>query len=542
MVNPEIPSVRKIVASQIVAVTVYSDKALVTRRSIVSLTGQEKELVITPLPDIVETESVRVSGKGKVTVRLLEVKCDRIFSSEPVAAKVAHLTQQIQQLEAEWQHLQAQVDALALQSSFIQGLRQKTEEQFSISLARKNLNLSETLDFVNFLGSQYTEYAIATAECKSRQQQLDKQLQVLRQQLQTIQTPHPKESLSLSVGIEPAGAGEFELEVSYLISRASWTPLYDLRVNSTSNVVSLGYLAEVTQSTGEDWLGVALTLSTAKPGLGTLPPKLEPWYIDVPIPRQYGYVMTAAPMRARNQLGAAEADTAMPSPVPGSGEVQADIVAETVVAEVSREGSIVTFKLSSNGNIPSDSTPHKTTIFNDDFPCSFNYIAMPRLVSFAYLQAKVKNSSEGATLLPGKANIYREDIFVGTTQIANIAPGQEFNVNLGIDEGLKIERELVERQVDKKLIGSNRRITYAYRLIITNLLNQPANLKLTEQLPVSRNEQIKVRLTRTHPQIQLGEMGMLEWDMMISAQGKQEIYYQFIVEHPPQVTVMGLDV
>lgn len=542
MVNPEIPSVRKIVASQIVAVTVYSDKALVTRRGIVSLTGQEKELVITPLPDIVETESVRVSGQGKVGVRLLEVKCDRMFSTEPVAAKVAQLTQQIQQLEAEWQHLQAQIDALALQSSFLQGLREKTEEQFSISLARKNLNLSETLDFLNFIGSQYGEYAIATTECKTRQQQLDKQLQALRQQLQTIQTPHPKESLSLSVGIEPAGAGEFELEVSYLVSRASWTPLYDVRVSSTSNVVNLGYLAEVTQSTGEDWLGVALTLSTAKPGLGTLPPKLEPWYIDVPISRQYGYVMTAAPMRARNQLGAAEVETAMPSPAAGSAEVKEDIAAETVVAEVSREGSVVTFKLSSSGNIPSDGTPHKTTIFHDDFPCTFNYIAMPRLVSFAYLQAKVKNSSEGATLLPGKANIYRDNIFVGSTQLENIAPGQEFNVNLGIDEGLKIERELVERQVDKKLIGNNRRITYAYRLLITNLLNQPANLKLTEQLPVSRNEQIKVRLTRSNPQIQLGEMGILEWDVMIPAQGKQEIYYQFMVEHPPQLTVVGLDV
>lgn len=542
MENPEIPSVRKIVASQIVAVTVYSDKALVTRRGIVSLTGQEKELVITPLPDIVETESVRVSGQGKVGVRLLEVKCDRMFSTEPVAAKVAQLTQQIQQLEAEWQHLQAQIDALALQSSFLQGLREKTEEQFSISLARKNLNLSETLDFLNFIGSQYGEYAIATTECKTRQQQLDKQLQALRQQLQTIQTPHPKESLSLSVGIEPAGAGEFELEVSYLVSRASWTPLYDVRVSSTSNVVNLGYLAEVTQSTGEDWLGVALTLSTAKPGLGTLPPKLEPWYIDVPISRQYGYVMTAAPMRARNQLGAAEVETAMPSPAAGSAEVKEDIAAETVVAEVSREGSVVTFKLSSSGNIPSDGTPHKTTIFHDDFPCTFNYIAMPRLVSFAYLQAKVKNSSEGATLLPGKANIYRDNIFVGSTQLENIAPGQEFNVNLGIDEGLKIERELVERQVDKKLIGNNRRITYAYRLLITNLLNQPANLKLTEQLPVSRNEQIKVRLTRSNPQIQLGEMGILEWDVMIPAQGKQEIYYQFMVEHPPQLTVVGLDV
>jgi uncharacterized protein (TIGR02231 family) len=81
------------------------------------------------------------------------------------------------------------------------------------------------------------------------------------------------------------------------------------------------------------------------------------------------------------------------------------------------------------------------------------------------------------TLLPGKANIFRDNIFVGTTQLENIAPGQEFKLNLGIDEGLKIERDLVERQVDKKLIGNQRRITYSYRLIITNLLNSRSKFK-----------------------------------------------------------------
>ncbi|MHC5830784.1 MAG: DUF4139 domain-containing protein, partial [Nostoc sp.] len=68
--------------------------------------------------------------------------------------------------------------------------------------------------------------------------------------------------------------------------RASWTPLYDLRFSTTSDIVHLSYLAEITQSSGEDWIGANLTLSTAKPGLGTLPPKLEPWYIDAPLPQR----------------------------------------------------------------------------------------------------------------------------------------------------------------------------------------------------------------------------------------------------------------
>jgi uncharacterized protein (TIGR02231 family) len=152
------------------------------------------------------------------------------------------------------------------------------------------------------------------------------------------------------------------------------------------------------------------------------------------------------------------------------------------------------------------------------------------------------NPLTGATLLPGKANIFRDNTFVGTVQLENVSPGQEYKLNLGIDEGLKIERELVERQVDKKLIGNQRRTSYAYRLTVTNLRQVQVHLTLQEQLPVSRNEQIKVRLTLTNPKIVAGEMGLLEWIMSLPPQAKQELYYQFVVEHPPDLTVIGLDI
>ena len=82
------------------------------------------------------------------------------------------------------------------------------------------------------------------------------------------------------------------------------------------------------------------------------------------------------------------------------------------------------------------------------------------------MQAIVTNPMTGATLLPGQANIFRDNTFVGTMQLENVSPGEQFKLNLGIDEGLKIERQLVERQVDKKLIGNQRRTSYGYRLIV----------------------------------------------------------------------------
>jgi uncharacterized protein (TIGR02231 family) len=539
------------IETQITAVTVYTDRALVTRQGQIQLEGTERQLKISNLPTTLDPASVRVSGKGSVAVKLQGVTTDRQYTTEPVAERIAQLTAQLDGLGAEKRRLQAQIDTTKLQSNFIQGLREKTQESFSRSLARQQIGLADAQNFLDFIGTKTTEYAFAGEDLRQQQQQIDKQLQSLRLQLQEVETPYSKESFEITVAIsilegyanEPSGAGNFQLELSYVVDRAYWTPLYDLRVQSTSKNIQLDYLAEICQTTGEDWANVSLTLSTAKPGLGTLPPKLDPWYLDL-----------AAPMMLRQRSMAAgtarmmEVAPAAPMSVGASfdrsqvAEEPIEYLAETVVAEMSQQGSVVTFQLGGGGNIPSDGNPHKATIFNDNFPCQFEYIAMPRLVSFAYLQATAKNRNDGATLLPGKANIFRDDVFVGTSNLENTAPGQEIKLNLGIDEGIKIDRELSERQVDKTFLAGNRRITYAYRLKITNLLNSINHIQINDQIPHSRTEQIKIKLLKITPQIQPGELGRLVWELDLPANSKTEINYQFSIEHPEGVRVQGLDV
>jgi uncharacterized protein (TIGR02231 family) len=526
--------------TEITAVTVYTDRALVTRQGKIDLTGTERKLIVSNLPTTLDPESVRVGGKGSVGVKLQGVTVDRQYTTEPVADRIAQLTAQIEQLGANKRHLQAQIDTIKLQANFIQGLREKTQESFSRSLARQQIGLEDTQNFLDFIGTKTTEYAFAGEDLRQQQQQIDKQLQSLRFQLEEVETPYSKESFEITVAIEPAGAGEFQLELSYVVDRAYWTPLYDLRVQSTSKTIQLNYLAEIVQTTGEDWANVNLILSTAKPGLGTLPPKLDPWYIDIPAPMMMRQRSMASKSAQMMEISAAAPMMAMA--VDRMEEPTIEYTAETVVAEVSQQGSVVTFQLGGGGNIPSDGNPHKATIFNDNFGCQFEYIAMPRLVSFAYLQAKAKNRPDGATLLPGKANIFRDDVFVGTSNLENIAPGQEFKLNLGIDEGIKIDRELSERQVDKTFLSGNRRTTYAYRLTVTNLLNAATHIQINDQIPHSRNEQLKVKLIKIIPQIQPGELGRLAWELDLPANGKTELNYQFSIEHPEHIQVQGLDV
>ena len=551
MTDSEMPNLDSIktIDTRICEVTVYTDRALVTRRGTVALTGNERELAIASLPTTLDTESVRATGAGTVAVRLLGVRSHTVFSSEPVGDRTAELTQQIQELETQKRAIDDQIASRKIQLKFFENLSEKSVGSFASSIAKQQIGLNETGELVNFLGSNYKKYVSAIALYERQQREIDKQIKALNQQLGQVKTPHSEQSFNIIVAIEPSGSGNFELEVSYVVMQARWTPLYDLRVNTTNNQINLNYLAEVNQNTGEDWTGVALTLSTAKPGLGTLPPKLEPWYIDV-----------LYPQRSRSKGRSQKAELEQPPSVSSDYDVDvndmffegvagatpdmalAPIQAETATAKVSREGGTVSFQVGGNTNIPSDGTPQKVTIFSENYPFKPEYIAVPRLVSFAYLQAVVVNPLTGATLLPGKANIFRDNTFVGTVQLENVSPGQEYKVNLGIDERLKIERELVERQVDKKLIGQQRRMSYAYRLNVTNLHQVQVHLTLKEQLPVSRNEQIKVRLTLTNPKIVAGEMGLLEWIMSLQPQAKQELYYQFVVEHPPDLTVIGLDI
>ncbi|MEG3955767.1 mucoidy inhibitor MuiA family protein [Microcoleus sp. herbarium2] len=548
MTDSEMPNLDSIktLDTRICEVTVYTDRALVTRRGTVTLTGNERELAIASLPTTLDTESVRATGAGTVAVRLLGVRSETVFSTEPVGDRTAELTQQIQELETQKRAINDQIASRKIQLKFFEILSEKSVGSFASSIAKQQIGLNETGEFVNFLGSNYKKYVSAIGLYERQQREIDKQIKALNQQLGQVKTPHSEQSFNIIVAIEPSGTGNFELEVSYVVMRARWTPLYDLRVNTTNNQINLSYLAEVNQNTGEDWTGVALTLSTAKPGMGTLPPKLEPWFIDT-LHSTVKYRNTEPIARYGQALSDPDGDVGfqgIPSSFAGTtiDTASQPTEAETATAKVSREGGTVSFQVGGNTKIPSDGTPHKVMVFRENYPFKPEYIAVPRLVSFAYLQAVVVNPLTGATLLPGKANIFRDNTFVGTVPLENVSPGQEYKVNLGIDERLKIERELVERQVDKKLIGQQRRMSYAYRLNVTNLHQVQVHLTLKEQLPVSRNEQIKVRLTLTNPKIVAGEMGLLEWIMSLQPQAKQELYYQFVVEHPPDLAVIGLDI
>src|SRR5258708_17423102 len=60
-------------------------------------------------------------------------------------------------------------------------------------------------------------------------------------------------------------------------------------------MITLQYRASISQETGEDWKGIALTLSTASPLVGSEIPKLGPWTIGT----QFPIIPPLTPLHAR---------------------------------------------------------------------------------------------------------------------------------------------------------------------------------------------------------------------------------------------------
>ena len=83
----------------ITAVTVYLDRARVTRTGQLHAEPGQYRLEITELPLTLSPDSVRVSGRGTARARLSGVNVRRAFYTETPAASVAELERRIKEIK-----------------------------------------------------------------------------------------------------------------------------------------------------------------------------------------------------------------------------------------------------------------------------------------------------------------------------------------------------------------------------------------------------------------------------------------------------------
>ncbi len=520
-----------------VAVTVFPDRARVTRAGATSLAVGIQRLEVRDLPLALLPESVRASGSGAARARLLGVSTRREHFAETPAEAVRDLERRIQDLEDADADQAARAGVVEKEQRYLDGLAAQSE-MFARGLALRNRTAEEQAAIFDFISGRsralQTELLAIARERRERGKELDR----LRRELKAMQSARPRQRLVAVVELDVSEPGDFSLALTYVVTGASWRPLYDLRLVDGS--LQLSYLAEVQQNTGEAWPEVELSLSTARPSLSLEIPELQPWYVHPrrpPVP--------VAPKRAAGPLPAPSAAPmaaqSMPEPVDMRALVAPARELEFEPAAVSEAGAALTYRLSGTAEVPGNGDPRKVTVGTASLQPDFTYVTAPKLEAVCYRRAEVKNTSP-YSLLPGAAQLFEGDEFLGSTQLGFAAPGQSFELALGADERLRVERELAARDTDKaSLIGDRRRLRYGYTIDLENLTDRAQVVLVRDQIPVPRDEQIRVRLEGADPKpSEHSELNLLEWKLTLDKGARRTIRFDFNVDFPRSMDVVGL--
>ncbi|MEU7806129.1 DUF4139 domain-containing protein [Micromonospora chalcea] len=515
----------------VVGVTVYPDRARVTRRGGLRLAAGEHRVRVAPLPLGLRRDSIRVGGHGPATVLGVDVTAHR--QARSTDAQVVELEQRRRELADEVAEVE-DTDAIEAQrGEFLTRLAERAGGTYARALAGGDASPADVAAFTDSVSGQLAESRSRRRGLARRRTDLAEELAAVDRELEAARGKRAPDRLAAEVSVS-VDADDSEVELSYLVDGARWTPSYDLRL--VEDTVTVTWFGLVSQSTGEDWPECELLLSTARPAAASGVPELSPWYLD----------------RLRPQppvgVSAASFDGMVPPPAPGAAPAGRAGAARAAasrpamresVAEVEQGVTAATYRPARPVAVPADGSAHRVTVAALELPARLDHVSVPVRAAEAHLRATVRNTSDH-TLLPGPASVFHGADFVAATRLPTWAPGEETELALGVDDRVRVERKLHRRTESKATLGSTRRREVEYRITVANHTPRPATVEVRDQLPVSRDEAVAVRETAlTPPPAERTELGELTWRLSLAPGESGEIALGFRVELAKGVELTG---
>jgi uncharacterized protein (TIGR02231 family) len=524
----------------IVAVTVFRDGARVQRSGTVSVEPGLRPVVIGGLPAGVDPASVRVAARGP-GLALLDVEVHRRYRTDPLREETTRLRAEVDRCRDLVQELDDEDTAEQARLSFLGHLSESAATALARAVSFGRAGHDDLAQMAGHLSADTGDALGRRRDISARRRAARRELEAAEQRLEAAEM-RAGDTVALtevSATLEASTATSAEIDVSYHVPGASWRPLYDLTLEGERLAVS--YLAEVRQQSGEDWPAVELVLSTTRRGLYQALPELDPWYIGRARP-----VPAPPPHRAmvmRKSTAAAGPEAVLPG-VPMAAGPQAVLPEAPYLsaepAESGESGAGLVYRVQRPLAVPADGGPYKTMVARFALDAELDHLAVPVLAPEAYARATVTNTSS-LLLLPGPARVFHGPQFVGETALETVAAGEEFELQLGVDDQIRVERQLRRRSTSKAMIGGTRTTDVAYEVTVENHRPDQARISVHDHIPVSSDGDIKVRLREASPdpagQTDLGE---LTWNLSLDAGQTATIRHRFTVEYPAQVTVIGL--
>ncbi|TEB35240.1 hypothetical protein FA13DRAFT_1788813 [Coprinellus micaceus] len=572
--------------SKITSVNLYSQHAEVSRSFQLKLASGQNNVAISDFSDCVDEESIRVGGQGDATIH--DVTTSWNNAVQPLGfAQV--------QNSFEWQDLQRKRQAVDTRLNRYRATLASLETCYLKSVTADKVHGAEliaTMDSYNEAAEKYENMVEgAVAEQAAINAEITKMRAEANAGAGQTGTVRRRGNLDFNatLSIFAPAKGEIELNLTYAVSSASWTPLYDVRVKTETKEapVEIVYKAAIQQNTGEAWDNVPIALQTAKPTFGIALPKLQPWNISILPPVVVGVVHRGAevspsyarrspsysPGRRRERRSRSKSPRYQAyyptSPRYSPTSPPPLRVQET---EASQNGVHASFKVPGLVTVPSDAAQHNVTIANLTPEAKLAWLVVPSVDTKVHLTTSVKNTSE-YTLLAGTTKVYVDGSFIAKTTIPLVSPQETFVCPLGLDPSIRVTyHPRIKKGTQSGLITKTTSTTFSQRITVHN--TKPVSiegLQVIDRIPISQDSQIKVNLTSPplrpdtlvplkvmegvvalwHAENEVeglgldvngnaGNDGHLAWTCKVASLKKVELSLAWEVSAPSQVALVGL--
>lgn len=535
----------KIVKSSINKVTVYSQGAQIYRKANYSISTGVTEVIIEGVSPRIDPKSLQVKATGNAII--LDSKYS-LFYPKPspqnvdglplkIRRSISLVEDSIEDMNFEIQMLQDEIDVLVATKNILANngaIRGKGKVNDSIAL------LKEAISYYTVKMMEVNKRLQKLNRDKSKKVEIRNGMNARLTELRNYQNnanlnPQPKGPIHrIIVTLKTNEYVNGKLDISYLVSNAGWTPMYDLRSEITSGKVNLNYKAQVYQNTGIDWEDVRLNISTNNPYQNKTKPELHPWYVDFYVYNQYQKNNTQTRNKPAGVKKMAEAygydqteEASMPPST--SGSVVEDAIYSDQFTQVIDHVISAEFRIDLPYTIKSNNEQHMVLIKNEDLNADYKYFTVPKHDKSVYLVAQLSKLDE-LQLVPAKANIFFDGSYIGETYLDPTTMDDTLNLSLGKDPNIIMKRTLLKKESKDKVVGTKKEKTYAYAIEVKNLKSSSIDIIVQDQIPITQNAEIEIEATELSKGKLDERTGLIEWKFTLKPKGKKDIQLKYKIK------------
>lgn len=552
-VDADDPNVVSVV-SRIRKVSVYSDRALVTREGAVKVSDAPTVVAFRQLPGWVDESSVRAAISAG---RILDVQVVRHYlaratdtrylraeaASRGVKSRLAELDDELKVLDAESKQIED------IKSFSLAKLDKDVLNAPPAGPPPSSVGVGTYSAVVDFIAKKLREIAKGRRDVQTEREALLPQVEASQKKLDELRALTQVEETQVRVTLQGTAPAEAQLELTYALPGATWESVHELRATAPDQEsVELTSYAVVTQATGEDWDDAALTFSTQSSTATVRIPALEALTLgDTRAAVQTVQSQSASFKRAEaafqgqnrlwNKLLQRESSHGFEESYESNFESLRVTQSKTVqiFQSLQQRGTTTQFKALASANVRADGRAVRVPIGRTTMKAKRAIVAAPEQSLNAAQTLELANDS-GQSLLPGNVSLYQGGAFLGMTDVGFVADGEPFSLFMSVADQLKLTRVLDKKR--SALVRKQRtQMQLAFVVTVENLSNKPTPLELADRLPVSEDKDIVISGVKVSPDAKPDSKGILRFSMTLKAKEKRRIEVQYQIEYPPTLVL-----